>query len=432
MTGRSPVSASPPHDLRLGMRANLAQFSLLVAVNALVGGMLGQERTVLPLLASQTFHLGAYTSALTFILAFGMAKAAANYVAGTWSDRYGRRPVLIGGWVLAVPVPLLLIWAPSWGWVVFANVLLGVSQGLTWSTTVIMKIDLVGSARRGLAMGLNEAAGYGAVAATALATGYLAARYGLRPAPFYLGIAYAALGLGLSTLAVRETRDHSRLEAVSHTPRSDGRHDHLHAGLTDREVFAHVSVREPALSSASQAGLVNNVNDGLAWGLFPVLFAASGLSISRIGVLAALYPAVWGVGQLITGAWSDRIGRKPLLVAGMLLQGVALAMTASVDRFGQWAAAAVLLGLGTAMVYPTLLAAVGDVAHPAWRARAVGVYRLWRDVGFAIGALLSGLLADAFGIRAAIWVIAAVTAGSGVLVAARMYETLDRGRADTV
>jgi MFS family permease len=410
--------------LRLGLRENLAQFVLLVAVNALVGGMLGQERTVLPLLAQRTFHLDAYTAALTFILAFGLAKAATNYLAGTWSDRFGRKPVLVAGWLVAAPVPLLLMWAPAWGWVVVANVLLGVSQGLTWSTTVIMKIDLVGPARRGLAMGLNEAAGYGAVAVTALATGYLAATYGLRPEPFYLGLAYAALGLGLSTLAVRETRGHARLEAGAHAARADGRHDHLHAGLTDRQVFTQTSFREPALSAASQAGLVNNLNDGLAWGLFPVLFAGAGLSVTRIGVLAALYPAVWGLGQLVTGAWSDRVGRKRLIVAGMLVQAAALAVVASADTFGAWAVAAVLLGAGTALVYPTLLAAVGDVAHPAWRARAVGIYRLWRDGGFAVGALLAGLLADAFGIRAAVWVVAGLTAVSGLVVAARMYETL--------
>jgi MFS family permease len=410
--------------LRLGLRANAAQFALLVAVNALVGGMLGQERTVLPLLATRTFHLGAYTAALTFILAFGVAKAATNYLAGTWSDRYGRKPVLVAGWLVALPVPLLLIWAPGWGWVVAANVLLGVSQGLTWSTTVIMKIDLVGPGRRGLAMGLNEAAGYVAVAATALATGYLAGRYGLRPEPFYLGVAYAALGLGLSTLAVRETRDHALLEAGGHVSRGDGRHDHLHGGLTDREVFTQTSLREPALSAASQAGLVNNLNDGLAWGLFPVLFAAAGLSVTRIGVLAALYPAVWGLGQLVTGAWSDRVGRKPLVVSGMLVQAVALALVAWADTFTVWALAAALLGAGTAMVYPTLLAAVGDVAHPAWRARAIGVYRLWRDGGFAVGALLAGGLADAFGLRAAVWSVAALTAASGIIVATRMYETL--------
>jgi MFS family permease len=396
---------------------------LLVAVNALVGGMLGQERTVLPLLAVEEFHLTAYTAALTYILAFGIAKAIANYLAGAWSDRYGRKPVLIGGWLVAIPVPLMLIWAPSWGWVIAANLLLGISQGLTWSTTVIMKIDLVGPLRRGFAMGLNEAAGYSAVAATALATGYIAAQYGLRPEPFYLGIAYAALGLGLSTLAVRETRGHAQLEAATH-PAGDSRHDHLHAELTTREVFRETSLREPALSAASQAGMVNNLNDGLAWGLFPVLFAAAGLSIDRIGLLVALYPAVWGLGQLVTGGLSDRVGRKPLIVAGMALQAVALALVALGHTFAIWAFAAILLGAGTALVYPTLLAVVGDVSHPTWRARAVGVYRLWRDGGFAVGALLAGLIADAFGIKTAIWVVAVLTAASAAVVAVRMYETL--------
>jgi MFS family permease len=409
--------------LRLGLRVNLAQFALLVAVNALVGAMLGQERTVLPLLAEQEFQLDAYTAGMTYILAFGVAKAATNYLAGSCSDRYGRKPVLVAGWLVAVPVPLLLIWAPSWWWVIAANVLLGVSQGLTWSTTVIMKIDLVGPARRGLAMGLNEAAGYGALAATALATGYLAAQYGLRPEPFYLGVAFAALGLGLSTLFVRETRGHAEAEARAHVARDDGRHDHLHAELTQRQVFLQTSFREPALSSACQAGMVNNLNDGLAWGIFPLLFASAGLSVGRIGVLAALYPAVWGLGQLFTGALSDRVGRKSLIVAGMLTQAVALGIVAAGEGFALWAFAAVLLGAGTAMVYPTLLAAIGDVAHPAWRARSVGIYRLWRDGGFAVGAVLSGVVADLWGVQAAVWTVAALTAASGVLVAQRMYET---------
>lgn len=415
--------SGPTGNLRLGLRANLAQFSLLVAVNALVGGVLGQERTVLSPLAEQTFGLTGYTFLLTYVLAFGATKAATNYFAGTWSDRFGRKPVLVAGWLIAIPVPLMLIWAPSWGWVIAANVLLGINQGLTWSTTVIMKIDLAGPDRRGLAMGLNEAAGYLAVAATAAATGYLAARYGLRPAPFLLGLAYVALGLGLSVLLVRETRDHARAEAARHITRADGRHDHLHPGLTSKQIFAHTSVREPALSAASQAGMVNNLNDGLAWGLFPILFTAAGLSVARIGILAALYPAVWGLGQLITGPLSDRWGRKHLITTGMLTQAVALGLIALADTFTLWAAAAVLLGVGTAMVYPTLLATIGDVAHPAWRARAVGVYRLWRDGGFAVGALLSGIVADLWGIRAAVWVVAAITAASGLIVAARMYET---------
>jgi MFS family permease len=412
VTGTRPPELGS--GLRLGLRANLAQFSLLVGVNALVGGVLGQERSVLPLLAERTFHLTGYTFLLTYVLAFGATKAATNYFAGTWSDRFGRKPVLLAGWLIAIPVPLMLIWAPSWEWVVAANVLLGVNQGLTWSTTVIMKIDLAGPSRRGLAMGLNEAAGYLAVAVTALATGYLAARYGLRPAPFLLGLSYVALGLGLSALAVRETRDHARLEAASHPESPE---------LTDREVFVRTSLREPALSAASQAGMVNNLNDGLAWGLFPILFATAGLSVTRIGILAAVYPAVWGLGQLVTGPLSDRWGRKHLITSGMLLQAGALALVAAADTFGAWLLAAVLLGLGTAMVYPTLLATVGDVAHPGWRARAVGVYRLWRDGGFAVGAVLAGLTADLWGLRAAVWLVAAITAASGVVVAVRMYET---------
>ncbi|HUZ36070.1 MAG TPA: MFS transporter, partial [Streptosporangiaceae bacterium] len=358
-------------------------------------------------------------SALTFILAFGAVKAATNFFAGTLSDRFGRKPVLVAGWLAALPIPPLLIWAPNWGWVVAANVLLGVNQGLTWSTTVIMKIDLAGPARRGLAMGLNEAAGYGAVAVTALVTGYLAAAHGLRPAPFLLGAACIALGLGLSAAAVRETRGHARHEAAGHVATAD----HLGGHLTTRQVAWLTSFSEPALSAACQAGMVNNLNDGLAWGVFPILFARHGLTVSQIGILAALYPAVWGAGQLATGALSDRIGRKWLIATGMLVQAAAISLTALGTTFTTWALAAVLLGAGTAMVYPTLLAAIGDVAHPTWRARSVGVYRLWRDGGFAVGALLAGVIADAFGILAAIWAVAALTAASGLVVAVRMYET---------
>jgi len=416
----------PPAQARLGLRANLGQFSLLVGVNALVGGMVGQERTVLPLLAEQVFGLRAVTAALTFILAFGAVKAVTNLAAGALSDRYGRKPVLVAGWLAGLPVPLLIIWAPSWGWVVAANVLLGINQGLCWSTTVIMKIDLAGPERRGLAMGLNEAAGYGAVALTAYLTGLIAARAGLRPEPFYLGLAYAGLGLGLSAMVVRETRGHAQLEAgltanATIAPAQPAAADDR--ALSTREVFVRTSLRERALSACSQAGLVNNLNDGLAWGLLPLLFARSGLSVARVGVLAALYPAVWGLGQLATGPLSDRLGRKPLIVSGMLLQATALAGTALAGSFPPWAASAILLGVGTAMVYPTLLAAIGDVAHPTWRASAVGVYRLWRDAGFAVGALLAGILADLAGLRAAVWVVAALTAASGLVVAVRMYET---------
>ncbi|MEV0724308.1 MFS transporter [Micromonospora purpureochromogenes] len=415
MTKNSAPSAALLAPPRLGLRANAAQFLLLVAVNALVGGVLGTERTVLPLLGDREFHLGAYTAALTYILAFGATKAITNFLAGTLSDRYGRKPVLLAGWLVAVPVPLLVIWAPSWGWVVAANVLLGVNQGLAWSTTVIMKIDLAGPHRRGLAMGLNEAAGYLAVATTALVTGWLAARYGLRPAPFLLALVYAALGLGLSTAIVRETRGHAHHEATTHAA--------PHTPLSTGRVAALTSWREPALSSASHAGMANNLNDGLAWGLFPILFATAGLSLTQIGVLAALYPAVWGLGQLVTGPASDRHGRKPFIVAGMLTQAAALALIALADGIAAWATGAMLLGAGTAAVYPTLLAAVGDVAHPTWRARAVGVYRLWRDGGFAVGALLAGAVADLAGIRAAIWVVAALTAAAGILTWTRMYET---------
>jgi MFS family permease len=413
-------------QISLGLRANAAQFTILVAINALVGGMVGQQQTVLPLLAEDEFGLTGYTFMFTYVVAFGITKATANYFAGTWSDRYGRKPVLIAGWLFAVPVPLMLIWAPHWGWVVAANVLLGINQGLTWSTTVIMKIDLVGPKQRGLAMGLNEAAGYGAVAVTSMAAGYLAGEFGLRPAPFLLGLTYTALALGLSTLAVRETRDHARVEAAGHMPRADGRHDHLHSQLSNREVFTQTSFREPALSSASQAGLVNNLNFGLSWGLFPLLFASSGLPVGEIGVLFALYPAVWGVGQLFTGALSDRWGRKHLITAGMFTQAVALAAIAAADSFALWAAGTMLLGAGTAMVYPTLLAAVGDVAHPEWRGRAVGVYRVWRDLGYAVGALMGGVVADLWSLRTAVWVAAGVSVVSALVVVFRMYETHHR------
>jgi MFS family permease len=408
--------------IRLGLRENLGQFALLVGVNALVGGMVGQERTVLPLLAERTFGIAGFTTALTFIFAFGAVKAATNFFAGTLSDRLGRKPVLVAGWLIGIPVPLLIIWAPTWSWVVFANVLLGINQGLTWSTTVIMKIDLVGTKQRGLAMGFNEAAGYGALAITALLTGYVAQHAGLRPEPFFFGIAYSGLGLGLSAVFVRETRAYARHEAQKHDADT----------MTTRDVFVRTSFTERALSSCSQAGLVNNLNDGLAWGLLPILFAEHGLSVGEIGALAALYPAVWSTGQILTGHLSDRFGRKWLIATGMVVQAFALGIVAANHGINAWAVGAVLLGAGTAMVYPTLLAAVGDVAHPAWRARAVGIYRLWRDAGFAVGALLAGAIADLVSITAAIWAVAALTALSGVVVALRMYETLPRGSTGSV
>jgi MFS family permease len=413
------ASDQESRPIRLGLRENLGQFMLLVGINALVGGMIGQERTVLPLLADHVFGITAFTATLTFIVAFGLVKAGTNFFAGTLSDRFGRKPVLVVGWLFAVPIPFILMFGPTWGWIIFANVLLGINQGLTWSTTVIMKIDLVGPARRGFAMGLNEAAGYGAVALTALATGFIAQNYGLRPEPFFLGVAFAGLGLGLSTFLVRETHGHARHEAASHVTTNDA----LHHDLTTGEVFVLTSFKERALSSCSQAGLVNNLNDGLAWGLFPLYFAAAGLSIARIGILAAVYPAIWGLGQLVTGGLSDRIGRKWLIAGGMLTQAAAIVFIAATTGFWWWALGAVFLGAGTAMVYPTLLAAIGDVAHPNWRARSVGIYRLWRDGGFAVGAILAGIIADAAGITTAIYAVAVLTAASGLVVAVRMYET---------
>jgi MFS family permease len=402
----------------LGLRENWRQFWLLVLVNAFVGAMVGLERTVLPLIAEQEFGLASRSATLSFIATFGVVKAITNVVAGHLGDRWGRKRVLVIGWLFAIPVPLLVMWAPSWGWIVFANVLLGINQGLAWSTTVIMKIDLVGPARRGLAMGLNEFAGYLAVALAALLTGEIAARTGLRPEPFYLGIAVVALGLALSALLVRDTTAHARHEASIHPPARDA-----HAPGA-RALLARTVWRDPALASASHAGLVNNLNDGMAWGLFPLFFAAAGLSLREIGLLAFAYPATWGLAQLWTGALSDRVGRKWLIVVGMVVQGAALVSLALTRGLLPWLAATTLLGLGTAMVYPTLLAAIADVAHPAWRGRAVGVYRSWRDLGYAAGALLAGALADAFGLSPAIAAVGAVTIATGALVAVRMPETL--------
>ena len=397
---------------RLGIRANLAQFTLLVVVNAFVGAMVGMERTILPAIAQEDFDLAAKTAMLSFIVVFGVTKALTNYLAGRLSDRIGRKQVLVAGWLIATPVPFLLMWAPSWTWILVANAFLGVSQGLTWSTTVIMKIDLAGAERRGLAMGLNEFAGYLALAVSALATGWIAAEHGLRPEPFYLGVGFVAIGLVLSALAVRETHHHVAVEAT----RAEV--------VSARDVFWRTTATDRDLSSVSQAGMVNNLNDGMAWGLFPLVFAAAHLDVGRVAALAAIVPATQGLLQLFTGAWSDRIGRKWLIATGMWIQAAGIGLVAVGDGFAAFVAGALLLGGGTAMVYPTLLAAIGDVAHPSWRASAVGVYRLWRDLGYALGAVLAGVTADALGLAAAIWVVAAVTFFSGVIVAVRMTETL--------
>ena len=419
-----PLTSRSDRSPVLGLRENWRQFWLLVLVNAFVGAMVGLERTVLPLLAEREFGLASKSAALSFIATFGVVKAITNLVGGRLGDRFGRKHILIAGWLIGIPVPFLVMWAPSWTWIVLANALLGVNQGLAWSTTVIMKIDLVGPKQRGLAMGLNEFAGYLAVAVTAYATGAIASRYGLRPEPFYVGIAVVALGLALSLFFVRDTMAH-----VRHESSSAAAHPSTASGvLGTRDVFALASWRHPALFSASQAGLVNNLNDGLAWGLFPLFFAAAGMSLREIDLLAFVYPATWGFGQLWTGGLSDRIGRKKLIVSGMLLQGFALVAMGNGSGLTPWIISGITLGIGTAMVYPTLLAAIGDVAHPSWRGTALGVYRFWRDLGYAGGALLAGVLADAFGMARAIVAIGVLTAASGLVVAVRMPETLAQRR----
>jgi MFS family permease len=399
---------------QLGLAANWRQFSLLVAVNAFVGAMVGIERTVLPLLAEDDFGITSTSAALSFLVAFGLTKAGANLLAGHLSDRVGRKRVLVAGWVAALPVAPIIIWAPSWGWVVAANALLGLNQGLAWSTTVIMKIDLAGPRRRGLALGLNEAAGYGAVAIAAAVTGALAAAHGPRPAPFVLGLGIAVIGLVLSVGLVRETRGYADEEARQR--------DDPTPAPSFRTIVTDTSLRDPSLSAASQAGLVNNLNDAMAWGLLPLFLAGQGLSVGRIGVVAALYPASWGIGQLATGAWSDRVGRKPLIVIGLWVQAAAIAGFVAVSTFRGWAMASLAMGLGTALVYPTLIAAVSDHAHPSRRASAVGVYRLWRDLGYAVGGLLVGAVTDLVDADAAILCVSVLTAVSGAVVAARMVE----------
>ena len=410
-------------SLRLGLGANWEQFTLLVVVNGFVGAMVGLERSVLPVLAREEFGLASRTAILSFLITFGIFKPAANYFAGSLSGRFGRKSVLLVGWLAALPVPLMIIFAPSWGWVVAANVLLGVNQGLAWSTTIIMKIDLVGPRRRGLAMGLNETAGYVGVSLVALATGYLAATYGARPAPFLLGIGFVTAGLLLTLFFVRDTSKYAELEAAQNSESADDEETKPSA----REVFVRTSFTDRNLSSVSQAGLANNLNDGMAWGIFPLYFAASGLSVSLIGILTAVYPAVWGVGQIATGWASDRLGRKWMIVFGMWIQASGIMLTAASGSFVVWIFGAVLMGLGTALVYPTLLAAIGDVAHPSWRASSVGVYRLWRDSSYAISAVLVGVVADLYGFVPAIVTVGALTGLSGLVVALRMRETLAKG-----
>ena len=404
-TTASDVAEHPVSPV-LGLGANWRQFALLIAINAFVGGMVGMERTVLPLLAGDEFGIASKTAAISFVATFGLAKALSNLFAGPLSEKYSRRRILIAGWLFAIPVPFVLIFAPSWGWIIGANALLGVNQGLAWSMTVNMKVDLVGPSRRGLALGLNEAAGYLSVAAAAFATGVIADNYGLRPEPFYLGIIFAAVGLGLSVLFVKDTRPHVAVETEQHDTEERA---------TLSAAFARTSWRDEKLFGISQAGFVNNLNDALAWGIFPLFFVSRGLSLEEVGVLAAVYPLVWGALQMGTGWLSDSIGRSPLIVAGMLLQAVAISLVGIGDGFRPWLAAVALLGVGTAMVYPVLLAAIGDSVHPASRATYLGVYRFWRDAGAMIGALVAGIIADELGFQSSIQVVAALTAASGVV-----------------
>ena len=420
MTGAARASVSPPllsdaaraaDSVTLGLRANWRQFALLVVVNAFVGAMVGLERAVLPVIAVTEFRIASTTAVLSFIATFGLAKALTNLGAGWLADKSRRRSTLIVGWIVGLPVPLLILWAPTWAWVVAANALLGINQGLAWSATVIMKIDLVGPRRRGLAMGVNEFAGYVAVGVAGFASGYVASRFGLRAGAAYLGMAVAVAGLSLS-LFVRDTRGHALLESAG-------------SAVAKRpsllEIFKRSLWSDRDLFSISQAGLVNNLNDGLAWGVFPLLFVRSGLSVAQAGALAAIYPITWGLSQLVTGAMGDRWGRRPLIVIGMLLQGASLIAIAFTDRFAAWAVYLAMLGLGTALVYPSLLAAVGDLAHASWRGAALGVYRFWRDLGYVVGALLAGVLSDVFGTSVAITCIGVLTVLSGILVALRFH-----------
>lgn len=410
-------------EIKLGLKENWKQFTLLVLVNMMVGGMVGLERTVVPLVGTEEFKIGSDVIVFSFIIAFGVVKAFTNLFSGTLADKYTRKKVLIMGWLVGMPVPFLLGWGPTWNWILFANVLLGISQGLAWSMTVNMKIDLVGPKKRGLAMGLNEAAGYGAVGLTALLTGYLASRYGLRPEPFYIGIVYTALGLSLSIFLITDTRKHAQLEAAQIQSTTSGEAVHKPNLFW---VFKETSIKNKNLFSISQAGLINNLNDGMSWGVFPLLFMSMGVGLEGVGWIKAIYPVVWGVGQIITGPLADKIGRKPLIVWGMFVQvlGHVVIGLEVFSPLTSGLAGSVLLGGGTAMVYPALLAAVSDAAHPSWRASSLGVYRFWRDIGYAVGALMAGIVASFFGLMWAVHIAGFITFLSGIVVWIKMKETM--------
>lgn len=397
-------------NVELGLKENWKQFTLLVIINGFVGGMVGLERTILPEIAEVDFGMAAKTAILSFIIVFGIVKAISNYYAGTLADKIGRRRLLITGWIFALPVPFMLMYAGSWSWVIAANILLGINQGLAWSSTVVMKIDLVGERNRGLAMGLNESAGYASVAVVAFATGWIASEYGLRPYPFYIGIALSILGLAGSWFFVKDTIHHAQTESKdSSVPKLI-------------RIFSETTWKHRNLGSITQAGLINNLNDGLVWGLLPILLADLSFSIDRIGVVTGIYPAVWGIGQLATGKMSDHLSKKKMLFWGMLLQGVTLILMAWAVSYLQFILLSFTLGLGTAIVYPTFLAAVADNTHPQQRAQSIGIFRLWRDLGYAIGALLTGILADWFGIYTAVLVISLLTFVSAWVIQFRMVE----------
>ncbi|MEC4114837.1 MFS transporter [Myroides pelagicus] len=406
-------------QIALGLKENWQQFALLILVNMLVGGMVGLERTVVPLVGTQEFNIQSDLVIFSFIIAFGVVKAFTNLISGVLADKYTRKKVLIAGWIVGLPVPFLLAFAPTWNWILLANILLGMSQGLAWSMTVNMKIDLVGKKSRGLAMGLNEAAGYGAVGLTALLTGYLAANYGLRPQPFYVGIVYTIAGLLLSIFVIKDTRAYTSLEATQ-----------SNSDLTEDKpslwwVFKQTSYKDKNLFSISQAGLINNLNDGMSWGVFPLFFLSLNVSLEGIGWIKAIYPIVWGAGQIITGPLADRIGRKPLIVWGMFVQVLGHLIIGSqwLEPLTAGLIGSILLGLGTAMVYPALLAGVSDVANPLWRASSLGVYRFWRDMGYAIGALMAGIVANALSLTWAIHLAGLITFISGIIVWINMSET---------
>ena len=419
MSEAASIPQSSGSRVSLGLRENWRQFALLILINAFVGGMVGIERTVVPLIGSEEFGIASTTIVVSFIVSFGVVKALANLVSGQLADAWGRKRVLVLGWLVGLPVPFMIVWAPNWGWIIAANALLGINQGLAWSMTVLMKVDLVGPKSRGLAVGLNEFAGYLALGVTAFLTGYLASLYGLRPVPIYLGVGYAILGALLSIVLVRDTRDHVRLEAAASSKQT--------TPMSFREIFVLTSFGDRNLFAASQAGLVNNLNDGMSWGIFPLFFASFGLGVERIGILKAVYPATWGILQVATGPLSDRWGRKGLIVAGMWIQSAGLFLAAATRQFEWWLVGSLLLGVGTAMVYPSLIAAVSDASHPTWRARSLSVYRFWRDLGYAIGALSAGIIADVFGMAWAIGAIAALTFLSGAVVALVMREKTHGG-----